>query len=116
LQPLRAGISSFGAGGSNAHVILEAVGDTALSADGAPVERGLRIFPLSARNEEQLRQVAMRLKSFVGKHLSDASAPSLDEIAFTLQFGRKSFDHRVAILADSHERLIDRLQCFLDGT
>lgn len=116
LQPLRAGISSFGAGGSNAHVILEAVDDTALSANGAPVERGLRIFPLSARNEEQLRQVAMRLKSFVEKHRDDASAPSLDEIAFTLQLGRKSFDHRVAILADSHERLIDRLQCFLAGT
>jgi acyl transferase domain-containing protein/tryptophanase/acyl carrier protein len=116
LQPLRAGISSFGAGGSNAHVILEAVDDTAQSDDGAPVERRLRIFPLSARNEEQLRQVAMRLKSFVGKHRDDASAPSLDEIAFTLQLGRKSFDHRVAILADSHERLIDRLQCFLAGT
>ena len=116
LQPLRAGISSFGAGGSNAHVILEAVDDTALSTDGAPAERGLRIFPLSARNEEQLRQVAMRLKSFVEKHRDDASAPSLDEIAFTLQLGRKSFDHRVAILADSHERLIDRLQCFLAGT
>ena len=116
LQPLRAGISSFGAGGSNAHVILEAVDAPAISADGAPVERGLRIFPLSARNEEQLRQVAMRLKSFVEKHRDDASAPSLDEIAFTLQLGRKSFDHRVAILADSQDRLIDRLQGFLAGT
>lgn len=119
-QPLRAGISSFGAGGSNAHVILEAVDDTALSAEGASVERGLRIFPLSARNEEQLRQVATRLKSFIEKNLDKgprdgASAPSVDEIAFTLQLGRKSFDHRVAILADSHERLIDRLQCFLAG-
>ncbi|WP_460732697.1 SDR family NAD(P)-dependent oxidoreductase [Lysobacter tyrosinilyticus] len=113
LQPLRAGISSFGAGGSNAHVILEAV---ETSAEVAAAERGLRIFPLSARNEEQLRQVAMRLKSFVEKHRDDASAPSLDEIAFTLQLGRKSFDHRVAILADSPERLIDKLQCFLAGT
>ena len=118
LQPLRAGISSFGAGGSNAHIILEAV-ETA--PDSGSVERGLRIFPLSARNEEQLRQVAARLKSFVEKHRDDASAsslptPSLDEIAFTLQLGRKSFDHRVAILADSHERLIDKLQCFLAGT
>ncbi len=118
LQPLRAGISSFGAGGSNAHVILEAVETSAevAAADVTVAERGLRIFPLSARNEEQLRQVAMRLKSFVEKHRDDASAPSLDEIAFTLQLGRKSFDHRVAILADSSERLIDRLQSFLAGT
>jgi polyketide synthase PksN len=113
LQPLRAGISSFGAGGSNAHVILEAVETLA---DGVSVERGLRIFPLSARNEDQLRQVAARLKSFVEKHRDDASVPSLDEIAFTLQLGRKSFDHRVAILADSHERLIEKLQSFLAGT
>lgn len=113
LQPLRAGISSFGAGGSNAHVILEAV-ETA--ANGGPMERGTRIFPLSARNEEQLRQVAARLKSFVERHRDNASAPSLDEIAFTLQLGRKSFDHRVAILADSHERLIGNLQSFLTGT
>ena len=112
LQPLRAGISSFGAGGSNAHVILEAVEKPA---DTGSVERGLRIFPLSARNEEQLRQVVSLLKSFVEKHRDDASAPSLDEIAFTLQLGRKSFDHRIAILADSHERLIDKLQCFLTG-
>ncbi|WP_158549190.1 SDR family NAD(P)-dependent oxidoreductase [Lysobacter silvisoli] len=115
LQPLRAGISSFGAGGSNAHVILEAVSDTALST-GVPAERGLRIFPLSARNEEQLRQVAMRLQSFVEKRRDGDAPPSLDEIAFTLQLGRKSFDHRVAILADSHERLIGRLQSFLAGT
>lgn len=111
-QPLRAGISSFGAGGSNAHVILEAV-ETAVGT--VSVERGLRIFPLSARNEEQLRQVVSLLKSFVEKHRDDASPPSLDEIAFTLQFGRKSFDHRVAILADSHARLIEKLQCFLTG-
>ncbi len=128
LQPLRAGISSFGAGGSNAHVILEAVETSAevAAAEVTVAERGLRIFPLSARNEDQLRQVAMRLKAFVEKHRDDkhrdgnrrddASAPSLDEIAFTLQLGRKSFDHRVAILADSHERLIDRLQSFVAGT
>ncbi|UXI66000.1 SDR family NAD(P)-dependent oxidoreductase [Tahibacter amnicola] len=113
LQPLRAGISSFGAGGSNAHVILEAVESPA---EGAATESGPRIFPLSARNEEQLRQVATRLKAFVEKHRDPASAPSLDDIAFTLQLGRKSFDHRVAIVADSHERLIDKLQCFLAGT
>ncbi len=113
VQPLRAGISSFGAGGSNAHIVLEAVDAVA---DDAAAERSVRIFPLSARNEEQLRQAAVRLKSFVEKHRDDASAPGLDEMAFTLQLGRKSFDHRVAILADSHERLLETLQRFIAGT
>ena len=112
-QPLRAGISSFGAGGSNAHVILEAV------ESDAPAEqehRGLRIFPLSARNEEQLRHVAERLKAFVEKDRDSATAPSLDDIAFTLQVGRKSFDHRVALIAGSREQLLEKLKSFLAGT
>lgn len=115
-QPLRAGISSFGAGGSNAHVILEARDYSAASAAPRPTQGGLRIFPLSARNEEQLRQVAARLKSFIEKHRDSASAPHFDDIAFTLQIGRKSFDHRVAILADSMDQLLSKLQNFLSNT
>ena len=115
-QPLRAGISSFGAGGSNAHVILEARDDAAAAAAARPLQGGLRIFPLSARNEEQLRQVAVRLKSFIEKHRDSESAPHFDDIAFTLQVGRKSFDHRVAILADSMDQLLNKLQNFLSNT
>ncbi len=113
VQPLRAGISSFGAGGSNAHVILEAVD---IDAAAAQDEVCPRIFPLSARNEEQLRHVAERLKAFIEKHRDSASPPSLDDIAFTLQVGRKSFDHRVALIAESRTQLLDRLQSFLAGT
>ena len=112
-QPLRAGISSFGAGGSNAHVILEAVDSDAHAEQEA---RGLRIFPLSARNEEQLRHAAERLKAFVEKDRDPANAPRLDDIAFTLQVGRKSFDHRVALIAGSREQLLEKLKAFLAGT
>jgi polyketide synthase PksN len=113
IHPLRAGISSFGAGGANAHVILEAV-----DADASSVQddAGPRIFPLSARNEEQLRHAAERLNAFVEKHRDSDSPPSLDDIAFTLQVGRKSFDHRVALIAESRAQLLDKLQCFLAGT
>ena len=115
-HPLRAGISSFGAGGSNAHVILEAYEASSNVSEDKPMQGGARIFPLSARNEEQLRQVAARLKSYIEKHRDDAaSAPRLDDIAFTLQIGRKSFDHRVAIIADSIEQLLNKLQNFLGG-
>ncbi|MGN6152105.1 MAG: SDR family NAD(P)-dependent oxidoreductase [Lysobacteraceae bacterium] len=112
-QPLRAGISSFGAGGSNAHVILEAV---ERDAPAAQDDRSLRIFPLSARNEEQLRHAAERLKAFVEKDRDSAAAASLDDIAFTLQVGRKSFDHRVALIAGSREQLLEKLKAFLAGT
>lgn len=118
LQPLRAGISSFGAGGSNAHVILESVASIGPASAGDVVARDSgtapRIFPLSARNEEQLRQTATRLKAFIEKHRDASTLPSLDDIAFTLQVGRKSFDHRVAIIADGVAALLDRLQRFID--
>lgn len=111
LQPLRAGISSFGAGGSNAHVILE----EAMGAPGMQADPGPRIFPLSARTEEQLLQAATRLAAFVGKHHGAGTLPDLDDIAFTLQVGRKSFDHRLAIVADGVAALLDRLGSFIDG-
>lgn len=105
-EPLRAGVSSFGAGGANAHVILE-------SHEPPPREReesGEWIFPLSARNEEQLRATALRLAEFLREN-----DPDLGDVSFTLQQGRKSFEHRVAVVARSKEALLDRLMRFLDG-
>ena len=107
--PLRAGISSFGAGGSNAHIVVE---------EFRPGERPAaevieRIFPLSARNEVQLRQQAARLRD----HLQGLPSESLHlaDLAYTLQIGRKSFEHRAAIVAASAQELIDRLARFSDG-
>jgi acyl transferase domain-containing protein/tryptophanase/acyl carrier protein len=107
--PLRAGISSFGAGGANAHIVLESYERDAQARDesGPPSER---IYPLSARTEDQLREMAVRLKTHLQQHDVD-----LKDAAYTLQQGRKSFEHRVAILARTREELIDRLTGFIDG-
>jgi polyketide synthase PksN len=105
-QPLRAGISSFGAGGANAHVILESY-EPAVAA-GAPSSE--LIFPLSARNEEQLREMAIRLAAFLRTHRVD-----LHDAAYTLQQGRKSFEHRLAVVAKTQEELIEKLTAFIDG-
>ncbi len=114
--PRRAGISAIGIGGSNAHLILEEFvpGDHGLGSDDAGAkEGGLRIVPLSARTPEQLHQVAARLLA----HLRDGVADiRLDDIAFTLSQGRKSFDQRVALLARDLDELMDRLVAFLAGT
>lgn len=107
--PLRAGISSFGAGGANAHVILEAYQPAPQASDSATSARPL-IFPLSAKNEEQLREMAVRLANF----LRDNDV-RLNHVAYTLQVGRKSFDHRVAIIARTKEELLDKLARFIAG-
>jgi len=113
--PLRAGISSFGAGGANAHMVIEEYRrPTAVVAQSASGE----IFPLSAKNEEQLREMGLRLRSQLEAQLAadpQGSQPGLSDIAFTLQRGRKSFDCRVAIIASSHDALIEKLSTFLAG-
>src|SRR6266508_1766005 len=107
--PLRAGVSSFGAGGSNAHVILEHY-EAIRQAEEEPAQPKDLIFPLSARNEDQLRETAVRLRKFLQQ-----SRVNLDDAAYTLQHGRKSFEHRLAIVAMTREELIDKLTCFIDG-
>jgi acyl transferase domain-containing protein/tryptophanase/acyl carrier protein len=107
--PLRAGVSSFGAGGSNAHVILEHY-DIGLRSEEEPAQARDLIFPLSARNEDQLREAAVRLRKFLQQN-----NVNLDDAAHTLQHGRKSFEHRLAIVAGTREELIDKLTCFIDG-
>ncbi|HLP42541.1 MAG TPA: polyketide synthase dehydratase domain-containing protein, partial [Fibrobacteria bacterium] len=113
-HPLRAGVSAFGAGGANAHVILERF-------EGIPRPRGSmdaeRVFPLSARNEEQLREAALRLRDHLLRDLARAEAnrQDIDDISFTLRAGRKSFDYRLAVVAASKEELLERLGIFLAG-
>ncbi len=107
--PLRAGISSFGAGGANAHIILE-VYDPPRQVRHEPTPTVPRILPLSARSEDSLREAADRLSRFLQHNDVD-----LNDAAYTMQQGRKSFEHRAAFIAATKEELIEKLACFIDG-
>jgi polyketide synthase PksN len=116
-QPLLAGVSSFGAGGANAHVILEKYSAATLNEKIEGPEFKNRIFPLSARNEDQLRMAARQLSKFIQDDLSCEEPllqPGLKDIAHTLQVGRKSFDYRLAIIAKTKDELLDKLGLYLD--
>ena len=110
--PLRAGISSFGAGGANAHVMVE-------SFDAVPAQTGMHegdfVFPLSARTEEQLREMARRLRADLQRDSQDGRQRDPADIAFTLQEGRRSFEHRMAVVAASVRGLIAGLSAFIEG-
>ena len=105
-MPRIAGISSFGAGGSNAHLIVEeAPQSVVVEAQGA------LLFPVSARNAAQLRQKLSELLAFLEE---DAQADVLlSSLAWTLQHGREAMDHRWIARADDRATLVGRLRDWL---
>ncbi len=113
--PLRAGISSFGAGGANAHVIVEEYRAPVLQQKESSSIFKDQIFPLSARKEDQLRESAIRLQSFLQKDVSEKTPLHIKNIAHTLRIGRKSFDHRLVIFAKTKEELLQKLTLFIEG-
>ena len=107
--PRRAGLSSFGAGGSNAHVILEEYIADAAPEPGKPHPA---LILLSARKRETLKTYASRLAAFLRRSSSQADggrAARLSDIAFTLRVGREQLDERLALVVSSVDELIDKL-------
>jgi acyl transferase domain-containing protein/thioesterase domain-containing protein/acyl carrier protein len=87
---LLAGVSSFGVGGTNAHVILE-------SPPALPnrVSRArARVFCLSGSTRGAVRTQRTELAG----HL-ESTPDSLDDVAYTLAAGRRVFPHRSAVVA-----------------
>ncbi len=107
--PRRAGVSSFGIGGTNAHVILEEA--PALVPVAAKVERSQHILALSAKSEKALGELAQSYADFLASHRS----ASLADICFTASTGRSHFDHRLAVVAESHMQLQEALSAFATG-
>ncbi|MFC4104096.1 SDR family NAD(P)-dependent oxidoreductase [Paenibacillus xanthanilyticus] len=111
--PRRAGISSFGFGGANAHLVLEEyVPRSRRHTDVAritPARPG--IFVLSAKEEDRLREQAERLLAALGSLPEDRLA----DAAYTLQTGREAMEERLAIVAGSVSELAARLSGYLEG-
>ncbi len=110
--PLIAGISSFGAGGSNAHLVVQEYipeGQRALP-ENLSRKRPVLIV-LSAKNEERLRE---RVLSFINILQEEGlGEDDLVNVAYTLQVGREAMEERLAVLVESVDELVDKLQGFL---
>ncbi|MEJ2621335.1 MAG: SDR family NAD(P)-dependent oxidoreductase, partial [Candidatus Thiodiazotropha sp.] len=112
--PRLAGISSFGAGGSNAHVVIEEHTPSAQTRPGADADSPHPvIILLSAKSDEQVRQQAQRLLSALASSLK--GDVRLADIAYTLQVGREMMEVRLALLVHSVEELQGKLERFVAG-
>src|SRR5260370_11683915 len=107
-HPRRAAVSSFGAGGSNAHLILEEYAKPR-EPEGAPHATPSEAFVLSARNHDALCRYAEKVVNFLGK-ISDVS---LVDLAYTSQVGRTPMHARLVIIASSLEDLRSKLNQWL---
>jgi acyl transferase domain-containing protein len=86
-EPRRAGVSSFGLGGTNAHAVLE---EAPAPEAGDDPSRPAQLLVLSARTASALDAAALRLAD----HLEAHRELALADVAWSLQTGRKAFEHR----------------------
>lgn len=99
--PLRAGISSFGIGGTNAHVIVEEAPEAKESLNK---ESGVLIC-LSAKSESALSKMESSLLGHLMKN-----AVSLQKMSYTLLSGRRRFAYRKMFICESQDEAIEILK------
>ncbi|MEV0636195.1 SDR family NAD(P)-dependent oxidoreductase [Streptomyces sp. NPDC050619] len=107
--PRRATISAFGAGGTNAHLVVEEHLPEADRPVPAEDVTAPRIVVLSARTADRLRVHARRVLDFVRTH----DGVSLADLAYTLQSGREAMEHRLALVAEHVKQVVEGLEHYL---
>jgi polyene macrolide polyketide synthase len=112
--PRRAGISSFGISGTNAHVIIEespAPKDRADPPGSDTVEGGLVPWVVSGRGESGLRAQAARLD----EHLRARPDLAVRDVGLALAMDRAALEHRAVVLGGERERLLEGLRALSGG-
>ncbi|MGW7125794.1 SDR family NAD(P)-dependent oxidoreductase, partial [Streptomyces sp. NPDC054901] len=113
-RPRRAGISSFGFSGTNAHTIIEQAPDVRDEAEptALPQDRsGVLPWVLSAKSEAALRVQAERLAEWIA---SDELLEPAD-VAYSLATSRSTLEHRAVVVAQEREEFQAALKALAAG-
>ncbi|WP_373635706.1 SDR family NAD(P)-dependent oxidoreductase [Yoonia sp. SS1-5] len=101
--PRRAGVNSLGVGGTNAHVILEEAPERPASDES---DWPFHILTISGRSKAALDANSAALAA----HLRDNPDINLADVAFTLKEGRRAFEKRRVIVAETAAEAADILE------
>ena len=102
--PRRAGVTSLGIGGTNAHVILEEAPPVGTKKSSRPV----RLLTLSAKSIAALNDATRALAD----HLRAFPDENLDDVAHTLHVGRSQFAYRTAFVARDRQEALRAADAF----
>ncbi|UED87414.1 SDR family NAD(P)-dependent oxidoreductase [Streptomyces profundus] len=110
-RPRRAGISSFGISGTNAHVILEEAPRFEAPEPAPAEDRGPAVLLVSGQDERALRAQAARIADYVDRHPEATPAA----LAASLAHGRAALTRRGAFVATDRAALRDALDALATG-
>ena len=110
-RSLVAGVSAFGMGGTNCHVVLaEPPNQDTATADDRAAE-GPVPWLVSARTEAALRAQAARLAG----HLAEAETTGPLDVGYSLAATRSSFEYRAVLLGENRGELMSGLTALAEG-
>jgi len=102
-MPRRAGVSAFGIGGTNTHAILEEASNVEAHSSSP---RAFQLLTLSTKTATALEAARMNLAGYLKRQ----AGINLADVAFTLQTGRRSFTHRLALVCRDAEEAAAALE------
>jgi polyketide synthase PksM len=112
--PRIAGVSAFGAWGSNAHVLIEEyIPQNQNRPHISITTQSPAIIVLSARDEDRLKEQAQQFLSAIQEQ--QFSDSDLQNMAYTLQVGREAMEERLAVIVNSIKDLEEKLKGFVEG-